>query len=223
MIYFLCVLLSLFSSIECSLTKHEKIEHRFLLITGCARSGTMFMSRLMLRSGIDAPHESMGGDGIVSWLMAVDAEKAPWGPGRHNYTFDHIFHQVRNPLKSVNSIYNSESNESWRYICKNMPEISMKADLLTRSVQYWVYWNLHIEKIAEWRYRIEDIDNVVDEMERRLGRPINKEQLKKISRNLNTRKKKETFTWAQIKEKIDPKLFRKFEKLAIRYGYKVGD
>src|SRR5580692_5990288 len=53
---------------------------RFLLVTGCGRSGTGYMVTFLKASGLDLKHEYMGNDGSVSWLMAAEIEWAPWGP-----------------------------------------------------------------------------------------------------------------------------------------------
>ena len=80
------------------------IENKKVLVTGCGRSGTGYMCTFLKASGLDVHHEYMGADGSVSWLMGATVDKAPWGPLAKGFHFEHVFHQVRNPLKVIQSL-----------------------------------------------------------------------------------------------------------------------
>ena len=157
-----------------------------LLITGCGRSGTKYVSFILQKMGIDAPHERLGRDGIVSWTMAPPSEVRPFGPPTSQVTFDHTFHQVREPLETISSCA-TFNDESWDFICAHI-DCPREAPILVRSALYWLLWNEKAEDIAEWRYRVEDIDGAVfAELCRRIG--VSSAQLNRsIPTNFNTRK-----------------------------------
>jgi hypothetical protein len=158
---------------------------RRVLITGCGRSGTRYTVALLDKHGLDVRHEEIGRDGAVSWCMAVDSERTPWGPPRREYQFEHIFQQVRSPLKAIPSML-AMNERSWRYICEWIPCVLDEAPIL-RAAKYWYYWNLHAEKIAQWRYRIEDFRHVYPEFCDRLGIRANATALDSLATNINTR------------------------------------
>ncbi len=54
-------------------------EERFLLVTGCARSGTRYTAFILRDCGLDVGHEWVFPDGLTSWLMAADCDECPWG------------------------------------------------------------------------------------------------------------------------------------------------
>jgi hypothetical protein len=198
-----------------------------LLITGCARSGTFYMSLLLQKSGFDIRHESLGNDGAVAWPMAVGSLsiRGPIFQGQ----FKHVFHQVRHPLHQITSrsIQNSDLRDPrWIFVRLHTPQIKPTDSILVSCAKYWYYWNLKAEKIAEWRYHIEDIDQIIDEFESRSGLSINRKQLKSLSRDINTReetKRAPKITWKQLKQKIPGDLYTNIEEMARRYGYSTQD
>ena len=149
--------------------KRKELE---LLITGCARSGTLYITKVLRLNGLAVRHEiHQGSDyGIVSWCMAVDSNKAAYGPPSNRYNFKHIFHQVRHPLKAIASQM-TEGKRSWEFICKQVPHIPMDDPILVRSAKYWFYWNLHAESKAELTYQIERVAEVLPEMSKRSWNP----------------------------------------------------
>ena len=52
------------------------------LITGCGRSGTTYMAKLLKAHGIDAGNERIGSDGVVGWQFAFDTD-IRYVKGRH--------------------------------------------------------------------------------------------------------------------------------------------
>ena len=141
-----------------------QVQDKKLLITGCARSGTTYISKFLQNCGLDVPHEVTGEFGCISWMMAADDCFAPWGEGSLGYEFDLVFHQVRNPLKCISSVMINQPNLTWDYICKHVPEIDILEPIIQRCAKYWYYWNLLAEKKADWTYRIEDLEQVIGEM-----------------------------------------------------------
>jgi hypothetical protein len=200
-------------------TAHE----RLLLVTGCPRSGTHYIAALLTKAGLPVGHEAISDGGTASWVMAVSAKTAPWGPKDRSFKYDHIFHQVREPTKSIAAIETEPAN-SWRFICEQIPEISLKDSSFVRACKMWLYWNLRAEEMAEWTFRIEDIDDVFDEFQERLGVTLDRAALENVSRDKNHRdRKKEEYAWDEIQTRLkkagEEALFEDIRNLAARYGY----
>ena len=186
----------------------KKVKNKKLLITGCARSGTAYISEFLQNCGLDVPHEVSGEFGCVSWMMAADDCMAPWGEGSLGYEFELVFHQVRNPLKCIASLFANEPLVG-EYIFKHVPEINPSESKLTRAAKYWYYWNLLAEKKADWTYRIEDLEQVIGEMSSKLDVDLDIEKMKLISKETNHRKESPNLTWQDLKEELDDDLYFK--------------
>ena len=195
--------------------------NHLLLITGCSRSGTGYISHLMCRAGIDIGHEEYGNDGISSWLLAVDADKMPWGPTRRNVTFQHIFHQVRHPLKTIGSIYTHEPEESFAYSFSHLPEFECYrgSSKLVRSACYWYGWNLLAEAQAEFTYRVENVDQAIPEIARRLGRAVPDDIVKTVPTDVNNKGWSRPLRWKDLERNIPEEVYTKIVEMAKRYGY----
>ena len=187
------------------------------LITGCGRSGTVYVSCLLDELGADVPHETMGLDGIASWLLAVDAGQAPWGPLRRMFQYRTIVHQVRHPLAAIASAQTFRP-ESWEYICGHIP-CDVTEPLLLRCGKYWHYWNLKAELTSEWTYRIEELPRVFDRLCDTVGVFPDRSRLAAVPADLNSRKGRySAITWNDLAE-LDPELTQKIHAQAMRYGY----
>ncbi|MEX1012370.1 MAG: hypothetical protein WD595_02375 [Waddliaceae bacterium] len=199
-----------------------KFKERSLMITGCARSGTTFITKFLKLNQLNVGHERDGLFGVVSWTMAGDAFNTPWGPGANLYRFQHIFHQVRHPLKTIASAGN-EPLASWKYIMTFVPEINLNDPKIVKGAKYWYYWNLLAEEKAEWTYRIEDIENQIDEMAARLEIQLDPLILEEIPTNTNTRRYLDVYTWDDLRDAVDEDLFYNIVEMANRYGYDISD
>lgn len=199
-------------------------EEKFLLIVGTARSGTFYVTKLMKECGIFIRHEYYGDDGVCSWLMVAETNNTPWGPGRVGYTFTHILHQIRNPLKCMSSIYTTEPYEAWKYVLENTPEITWRDPKVVRCAKYWYYWNLKAEKLAEFSYAVEDIENQWEKIEQVLGMKLDKSSLDRLPKDVNTRGGHQMeFTWKMLKAELDPTLYKQIQTMAKKYGYPLED
>ncbi len=197
---------------------------KLVLITGCGRSGTDYMTKFLQKCGLYIGHEWMGGQGSVSWLMAADTDWAPWGPLYKDFMFVHVFHQVRNPIKVIQSYYNHPPGTTWEWICHVIPKIKLTDSTLTKCAKYWYYWNLMAEKKAEWTYKIEDFDTAYKIMAKKLNKQLSKKILNSIPKNTHTRGfPLRPISWKILKKELDPQLFAKIRRLAIHYGYNPVD
>lgn len=232
MIYRFFAFMTLFCITNSSFCSLFAVPERDLLITGCARSGTAYVSQVLNACKLNVGHETDGAYGISSWVMAIPADQTPWGPARNNYSFRHVFHQVRDPLKTISSVFTTEGTKSWAFITMHIPQISL-ADLhIIRAAKYWYYWNLQAEAAAEWTYRLEDLDNLREEFERRLGVQLDSQKWGSIAKNANPRHlkppragyiqtdKPTEFTWDDLERELPLELFHKIQLLAQKYGYR---
>ena len=80
------------------------------LITGHPRSGTTYMATVMREAGFHIGHETIGMDGIASWMFAVDDYQEWKDPSlnRKNFKFDHVIMCVRDPMKMLASVIYTE-------------------------------------------------------------------------------------------------------------------
>lgn len=195
------------------------------LITGCARSGTHYIAKVLQLHGLDVVHEGDASFGIVAWPMTVDTDQSPWrGPGANCYYFRHIFHQVRHPLKTIASVMSTEPPNSWNFICKAVPEINMNHPSLIRAAEYWYYWNLMAESKAELTYRVEDAAAAFPELSRILGCTLDTAFLNQVPSDAGTRKPKpQNLTWLDLRKTLNDDLYDKIICLAKRYGYDVSE
>lgn len=215
-LFLLLALLVLSPALYLPFRKKEKM----LLITGCARSGTTYIAKILQESGLSIGHEKMLKDGVSSWYLACNPQKTKRGANPNKVRFAHVFHQVRHPLKVISSVYRTEDRHSWNYIMKHVPEIKMQDSHLVKCAKYWYYWNLKAENEAEWTYRIEDIDTILDEFGNRIGKKIQQTALEEISKDVNTfGNPKREFTWEDLQKELPPELFEKIHTLAEKYGY----
>jgi hypothetical protein len=169
----------------------DKRTRKRLLITGCGRSGTRYITHLLRRLGMDVRHERMGAAGIASWGMAVDSDTVAWGVPTRQFAFEHIFHQVRDPRHVIASATTFKP-DSWTFICAHAP-IALSEPVLLRAAKYWYYWNLEAEKIAHWRYRIESFHDVFDEFCSRLRLAADRTVLNHVDPDVNTRRRGRAF------------------------------
>ena len=216
-ILFALCLLGVSTSSYFVLRKKEKI----LLVTGCARSGTAFTSRMLQNAGLNILHEGMGEDGAVSWYLAAQPKYRKRRINLKKYQFAHIFHQTRDPLKTISSVYFSENLHSWNYILKHTPEISFRDSHLVKCAKYWYYWNLKAEECSEWRFRVEDIEQVLQEMPSRLGRELVQFDVKKEPKTMNSLGAHAEFSWEDLKKELPDELYEKIVQMAEKYGYSV--
>jgi hypothetical protein len=143
-----------------------------LFVACCPRSGSQYAAELLARSGLRVGHERMprAGVGFVSCLFAVDEGKyaAKHGGRLSEYRFDHVWHQVRHPLRSIRSCADTLQDDFWPWQEEftGVPGRSVEA-----VAWFWVRWNEIIESLQPAiRYRVEDMPERWDELMFRLDR-----------------------------------------------------
>ena len=200
-----------------------------ILITGCGCSGTEFISKFLSKCKINCCHED-DTDGnfsaISSWALAAKKDDCPWGKPYSKYNFKYTLHQVRFPLETITSVMTKKS-ESWSFIEKNI-DIEKNDSLLTKSMKYWLYWNKMAEKISSWTYRIEDLENNLDEFFKKIGQSKitvdYKKEFKSLPKNIGTRwnRNKKIIRWEDLHQENDY-LTEQIKKQAKQYGYEINE
>ena len=196
---------------------------RRFLITGCSRSGTWYITKVLEMCGLEVAHEGFARDGIVSWCALANTYETPWGPGRKGMSFDHIFHQVREPLAAISSIYYTDHEPAIVFAEKYLPQITPSDSRLVKVVKFWIYWNQNAEKLAEWTYRIEDIEEILPIMGEKLGVFLDPLVLNFVDKGTNHRNDYVKFRWREIRAKIPTYLYNELVALSCHYGYGMDE
>lgn len=185
------------------------------LITGPGRSGTQYIAAALRLCGLDVGHERYGRDGIVSGFYCFEAKSYPGAHPKKRPRFDVILHQVREPLQTIASVQTGKS----RVWAQQFMDVEPSAGPLRWACHYWLTWNREAERIAEYTYRIEDLKNVWDELQARLGFNAPYSHIAHLPRNLHSRPH-ERVTWADVK-RAAPEVYADLREMATRYGYEV--
>jgi hypothetical protein len=190
------------------------------LITGTGRSGTHYTSALLTAIGLDAPHESVGRDGCVSWKHATTGVFEYIGKGREltveDPGFAPVVHQVRDPLKVIASMQ-TFSLSSWFYMAKTI-ELRLVDPPLVTAMRAWVGWNALIERRAGWRFRVEDLDSVFPELCQRVGVSNARLPALPVSRRDSRAHRYQPLNWSDL-EGASKEWAHEVRVMAERYGY----
>lgn len=192
-------------------------------------SGTAYFSALCQANGIECSHETyftqhgprlrnprrkLGTTGDVSWLAP------PFLPDGNMI----ILHQVRNPLKVVNSIHRigffQPNPEPWRrpYLDIARRHFNFSDDPLQTAMRFYVEWNEMCEALTTKRYRVEDLESERHRIANWIG--VNLDNLATVSTKTNARE-------AQVDETVTLDIlssypeYTSFQEIAVRYGYQL--
>jgi hypothetical protein len=198
---------------------------------GCGRSGTKYTAEVMQKIGMDIKHELTGKDGTAScyamspppYLQTIgdfivheneDCSKTKW---------DYTIHQVRDPLKQIESAYVVFFTNHWEWF-ENHYGYSKKINRLQRCMTYWYVLNKHCQSLADYTFRIEDIDNEWETILNKINIPITpipelKKTINREQRNKIPFKKEIKIDWSVLYNQ-DIVLAKRIKTLAESYGYK---
>ncbi len=121
-----------------------------IYICAAARSGTMYMSKLLNAMGYEVGHEIVKKNGCVGYPLVIIRP-------------DNCFHQVRHPLKQIASMM---AHKSWGFM-EDVIDVPRRG--LLGCMTYWLKWNKLCEEFCVWRYRIEQLPDIWDEFLERIG------------------------------------------------------
>jgi len=187
----------------------KQVTGKGIFVAGTARSGTMYISKVLQELGYKVGHEQSDEDGSVGYHLAVIKP-------------DNCFHQVRHPLKQISS---QHAHQAWGFMDSF---IEIEGYGLRGCMQYWLKWNELLEEFCVWRYRVENLPNVWPEFLERIGHE--QVSLPDISTTTNTHRKvfatQNTlyvdYDWDNLFRK-DRELAQKIQDKAIEYGYTVPE
>lgn len=143
-----------------------------VLVTGNSRSGSTWFCKVLRKAGLDVRHEYMGADGTVSCYFFRRTSRYPFTPSSHpagkiahqgerhaDFKFDVKIHLVREPLKSIGSIWSTmqTQHQLWLEEFKIIPS-GLKPKFL-KSMHTWHAVNLECEALCDHRITLEDIRN----------------------------------------------------------------
>jgi hypothetical protein len=144
-------------------------------VVGVPRSGTRYVHWMLRAAGLDVWHERMGPDGTVSGLFVFDHDYAP-GPHRRDgdrpqdYTFDHPWALVRDPLRSIPSLAQVfQYGELAEFYAK--VGVPMHGSDMACALRVWtcVYQKLRVE--GWYHIRVEDFNCLWPDLVRPMGLP----------------------------------------------------
>ena len=182
------------------------------LILAYPRSATTYTSKMVRAHGIKFGHETFGDptDGLISYFKI-----------HYPYKYDVVLHQVRDPLKTISSALTvlAKRTHNEFHTLFAMDDADRKRSKLYQVMWTWLELNELAEEASEWRYRIEDIDEVYPELCKRLEiQP--QEGFPPVNRLVNTRPYP-MLTWDYL-DKEDLALSQRIKEKTKQYGYK-GD
>lgn len=129
------------------INRFRRDEHKKVIVAGCARSGTLYMARVLTALGFDVGHEGFMPDGISSWYIVEETRAAKILEMTKGLDCLYI-HLVRNPLDVISSVMRCElirTRESLDFFARTNPEYN-GLELVERCARYWVEWNKYITK-----------------------------------------------------------------------------
>jgi hypothetical protein len=152
-------------------TRAEKIA-----VLGTGRSGTNFFAAVLAELGRDVQHEKMGADGIASWCLVADVDKAVYGPGGAILDSNFVVgHQIRHPLKAIGSL-TTFNRSSWKYISENSPPLPR--NITHRAMKHWLDWNIRAAEISSFTWQLETLEDAPPEILNRLGWNVSDDEWK---------------------------------------------
>lgn len=168
------------------------------------------MATLLKEMGLKVEHENYREDGTVSYRHLEQHKR-----------FSPILHQVRHPLKVFRSADVLKESTQYRR-CKELtmrdPKLTIKLEQIMWS---WVNWCTAADAISEYRYKIEDFDEIYPEVFKKLGiAPPN--PLPDIPKDTNSWVDNgnhiEEVTWDMLYD-LNPILAAQVNNLAEEYNY----
>lgn len=214
-----------------------------LLISATPRSGTVRTQTLLKELGFDITDDwgNPGKHGTVSWILAFrDSPEGYFGPVHitKKQSFEHVLHQIRDPLASITSIAYTEPwhkknyfNFVHRHVNLGHPALNETIDFsnemrISFALRMWVQYHEFLDKIADFHFKMEELS--IDMLKKiiqisNFTMPSeNLFQKLKFEKVVNARKHKEKITWKEL-EKIDSKFTKRAQNLARKYDYNSVD
>ena len=189
-----------------------------IAVVGCGHSGTFHIQEIFQHCGIDVRHELVGRDGVAGWNYTHLL--------RHQFpdfglpTDAVVLQQIRLPLNVISSVTSME-DATWVAIGSRANSRGISWNPLDephpiRGMRYWLLWNQLAERIANYRYRIENLPNVFAHILSLIGVPP--VPLPVVSDKMNSHEYEHTYTWRELKA-ANRRLYQAVLGLSAKYGY----
>jgi hypothetical protein len=186
------------------------------LITGCGRSGSLYIARALRLAGLDVGHECAGKDGAVSGPWLVEDTCYPSYHSQERPQFDQVLLQTREPLGAIASL-TTASRVSWVWNARHVPIHPDDPPLRTASL-YWLYWNRKALAKCDYHYRIEELERCWPDLQQRLGFSLPYSALN-LSTQVNHREHPQ-YSWADIVAQLSTSEYFHLVNLRTLLGYK---
>lgn len=207
-------------------------------VLACGRSGTLYTTHVLQEAGLKVGHEWTDENGTVSCVAYGNPPYPlfPWEPpkGRVAHQGEDIMntpwsvtlHQVRHPLKVIESAYIVLPAASWKFYSRHIPVVRLMPKLY-RCMLYWLKWNELCEKQALFTYQVEKIKQEWPRIAQACGLPEKTPFPEQVSQKTNSEKRRQIpFVDRNFKiegwetlEAIDPILTKRIKQKATIYGY----
>jgi hypothetical protein len=216
-----------------------------VVISGCGRSGTLYMQYVMEAFGLQVGHEGFLADGISSWYIAQQARAKIVKSAMEHFKKVVYIHLVREPLEAIASMWrceNLQNRSALDFFRKHCPNYQVEYDRgygdPLYSAAYWFIWNRMVESEFPdaWRVRVEDVATreFIDEFSHRSGMPYSEKTVSQIQ-SLGNRTHEipeelmqnlkdympelcEPLTYERL-QKLSPSIAKKIKAMARRYNY----
>ena len=196
-----------------------------MIFTATARSGTGYISKLLLSANYNCTHEEIFECSKIfnGFIPPIEHSDSSWlaAPLLFHYQVP-IYQIVRDPIKVIHSIrkmrFFQRNNLIDLYIAKHLPGLREFASIEEKILFYWMRWNkIMIEPFAKKFYRIEDITADPKKFLDELG--------------ITNYKEEDLFKETEYNHRLDYEIdlteFRKcglwseFKNIAKHYGYEI--
>ena len=198
------------------------------LIAGTGRSGSKYVAGVFTRLGLECGHEHV--------FNATTSQRDPDGPVgdsshqcapylqavRDEYPDVIVFHQLRNPVKYVQSLCGEmwfpepSGNEQWM-----LGHVDIQGtDPVDTAMQMWVAWNDMIAFHSHLTYKVEDLRvGKVRSMLSLLGEKRSDDEIREaLKASRNQHHKSNVVQESQIRQST---YYPEFQEAALSYGYAV--
>jgi len=211
-----------------------------LLILGCGRGGTHYVSEVMRAMGANFGHETVCPDGMASWFMAADDPTIDhlWKDGSMRPVrvadFDTVVHQTRHPLAVIRSWQPMPATHLQLMFIEKHTSCRIAMSPLEFGMRYWLDWSrLCDEKITPFgsQYRVEGIeaypvtlamlsgvDNTCSPDPPFLLMSRGSKVISETPHSNKTTEELPAITWGDL-YKVDFKLASEIQELAEGFGY----
>lgn len=139
------------------------------VVTGCARSGTEYLSRLLTLAGVNCGHEGVfnrwGGHGQLAWDGACDFEADSSFIAAPFDLSIPVAHLIRSPLNVIRSIVGigwlDESALPYvQFVSSHTPRVLDEPPGPRRAARFWIDWNDLVSGDVVWRLHDLDLDSI---------------------------------------------------------------